>query len=195
VSNAKPPRPIVKAHRHVAANTMFDLFFDHLVEPPDREVADFLVVQPKNMSAGGITGVCVLPVVGDSVALVDCYRHPLAQMSLEAPKGFIDAGETPTQAALRELAEETGLSCAIADLIRLGTVAPEPGIINGRVALFVALNCSGTLRVDPAEIGMSAVRLLDPAEVEREIGAERILDAVTQLLLCRYRATPRIGSA
>ena len=50
------------------------------------------------------------------------------------------------------------------------------------------------LRVDPAEIGMSAVRLLDPAEIEHEIGAERILDAVTLLLLCRYRATPRIGS-
>ncbi len=30
---------------------MFDIFFDHLVEPPDREVADFLVVQPKYMDA------------------------------------------------------------------------------------------------------------------------------------------------
>jgi 8-oxo-dGTP pyrophosphatase MutT (NUDIX family) len=181
------PRPIVKAHRHVAANSRFDLFFDHLVESPDREVADFLVVKPKNVAAGGISGVCVLPVVGDSVALVDCYRHPLGQMSLEAPKGFIDPGETPDQGALRELAEETGLSCAAADLVRLGTVAPEPGIISGRVALFAAFNCTGTLRVDPSEIGMSAVRLFTPPEIEQEIAAERILDSVTLLLL---RATP-----
>jgi 8-oxo-dGTP pyrophosphatase MutT (NUDIX family) len=187
MSETKPSRPIVKAHRHVAANSMFDLFFDHLVEPPDREVANFLVVQPKTMGAGGITGVCVLPVVGDSVALVDCYRHPLAQMSLEAPKGFIDPGETPAQAALRELAEETGLSCADADLVRLGTVAPEPGIINGRIALFAALNCKGSLRVDPAEIGMSAVHLLDKAEIEGAIDTYRILDAVTLLLLCQHR--------
>jgi 8-oxo-dGTP pyrophosphatase MutT (NUDIX family) len=187
LSNEKPPRPIVKAHRRMAANSVFEIFFDHLIEPPDREVADFLVVQPKNMEPGGISGICVLPVVGDKFALVDCYRHPLGQMSLEAPKGFIDAGETPPQAAMRELAEETGLSCSAADLIRLGTVAPEPGIINGRVGLFVALNCSGVLRVDPAEIGMSSVRLLSQAELESEIGAERILDAVTLLLVCRYR--------
>jgi 8-oxo-dGTP pyrophosphatase MutT (NUDIX family) len=96
----------------------------------------------------------------------------------------------PAQAALRELAEETGLSCAAADLVRLGTVAPEPGIINGRVALFTALNCSGALRVDPAEIGLSAVRLLNEEEIDSEIGAERIQDAVTLLLLCRYRTLP-----
>ncbi len=193
MSNTKPPRPIVNARRHVAANRMFDIFFDHLVEPPDREVADFLVVQPKSADAEGITGVCVLPVVGERIALVDCYRHPLAQMSLEAPKGFIDPGETPAQGALRELGEETGLSCAASDLIRLGTVAPEPGIIKGRIALFIASNCSGTLRVDPGEIGMSAVRLLDPAEIEDEIGTERIFDAVTLLLLCRYRTKRGTG--
>jgi 8-oxo-dGTP pyrophosphatase MutT (NUDIX family) len=190
LSKEEPPRTriVAKARKHVAANSMFDIFFDHLMESADREVADFLVVQPKNMDASGITGVCVLPVIGDSVALVDCYRHPLGRMSLEAPKGFIDRGETPPRAAMRELAEETGLSCSADSLIRLGTVAPEPGIVNGRVALFAALNCSGTFRVDPTEIGLSSVRLLDPAELEIEIGAERIQDAVTLLLVCRYRA-------
>ena len=190
MSNDNPSRPIAKARRQVAANSMFDIFFDHLIEAPRREVPDFLVVQPKHMDAHGITGVCVLPVMGDRVALVDCYRHPLGRMSLEAPKGFIDAGEMPAQAALRELAEETGLSCAAADLVRLGTVAPEPGIINGRVALFTALNCSGALRVDPTEIGLAAVRLLNDEEIDREIRAEHIQDAVTLLLLCRYRTLP-----
>jgi ADP-ribose pyrophosphatase len=190
--DTRPARGVVvKGRRQVAANSVFDIFFDHLTEPPDREVIDFLVVQPKNMNASGITGVCVLPVVGDCVALVNCYRHPLGQMSLEAPKGFIDPGETEVQAALRELAEETGLFCKGADLIRRGTVAPDPGIINGRVALFAALNCSGTLRVDPDEIGMSAVRLLKLAEIEHEIAAERILDSVTLLLLERIRSERR----
>ena len=188
MSNEKPSRPTVKARRRVASNSMFDIFFDHLVESPDREVVDFLVVQPKTKEPDGTSGVCVLPVVGDKFAMVDVYRHPLAQMSLEAPKGFIDAGETAPQAAMRELTEETGLSCAAENLIGLGTVAPEPGIVSGRAALFAALNCSGTLRVDPSEIGLSAVRLFNSADIEREVGAERIADAVTLLLLCRYRA-------
>jgi ADP-ribose pyrophosphatase len=181
------PRLTVNARRRVAANSMFDIFFDHLVESQHREVRDFLVVQPKNFGPDGITGICVLPFVGERVALVDCYRHPIGRMSFEAPKGFIEKDETPGQAALRELSEETGLSCLAANLISRGIVAPEPGIINGRVALFAALNCSGTLRVDPAEIGLSSVRLLSAAELDIEIRAERILDAVTLLLLCRYR--------
>jgi 8-oxo-dGTP pyrophosphatase MutT (NUDIX family) len=188
LSNERKSHLTVKARRHVAANSVFDIFFDHLVEPPDREVADFLVVQPRQVEPGGMTGVCVLPVIAEKFALVDCYRHPLGQMSLEAPKGFIDTGETPPQAALRELVEETGLSCAPANLIALGTVTPEPGIINGRVALFAALNCSGILKVDPAEIGLTAIRLLDQAALEAETAAEHIQDAVTLLLLCRYRA-------
>jgi 8-oxo-dGDP phosphatase len=188
LSDKKPPRPTVNARRRVASNSIFDIFFDHLSEGPDREVADFLVVQPKNREPGGITGVCVLPVIGDRFALVDCYRHPLGQMSLEAAKGFVEKGETPAQAALRELAEETGLSCPTADLIPLGTVAPDPGIINAKVGLFAAAKCSGTLRVDPTEIGLSAVRLFSASELDAEIAAEGIKDAVTLLLLCRYRA-------
>jgi 8-oxo-dGTP pyrophosphatase MutT (NUDIX family) len=195
LSDKKSSRPVVKARRKAAANSMFDIFFDHLIEPPDCEVADFLVVQPKHMYRGGISGICVLPLVGERYALVDCYRHPIGGMSLEAPKGFVDPHETPPQAALRELAEETGLSCSPTNLVGLGTVAPEPGVINGRVALFAALDCGGTTRVDANEIGMVAVRLLSPAELEAEIAAERVQDAVTLLLLCRYRDLGRSNRA
>jgi ADP-ribose pyrophosphatase len=192
LENKRPPRPVAKERRRIATNSVFDIFFDHLIESVDREVVDFLVIEPKNSEPGGITGVCVLPVIRDKFALVDCYRHPLGQMSLEAPKGFIDAGETPLQAALRELAEETGLSCAPANLIEFGTVAPEPGIIKGRLALYVARDCTGSIRVDAAELGMSSVRLLTLAELDVEIGAEHLQDAVTLLLLCRYRALKEI---
>ncbi|OAA79747.1 MutT/nudix family protein [Akanthomyces lecanii RCEF 1005] len=36
------------------------------------------------------------------------YRPPIDRVSLEVPAGLIDAGETPEQAAVRELREETG---------------------------------------------------------------------------------------
>ena len=36
------------------------------------------------------------------------YRHPLGKIVYDIPGGAIEAGETPAQAALRELEEETG---------------------------------------------------------------------------------------
>jgi len=181
-------RPLVKARTPVASNSVLEVYFDHLVQPPDREVADFLVVQPKYQDIDGVTGVCVLPVVGDRFALVDCYRHPIGRMSLEAPKGFIEKDEAVARAAMRELAEETGLSCSAANLIHRGTVAPEPGIVGGRVTLFSALECSGKIRSDLSELGMSSVRLFTMAELSDEIRKERLQDAATLVLLTRHGA-------
>lgn len=48
--------------------------------------------------------------VGDDprVLLVKQFRPPINAVAVELPAGLIDAGETPAEAALRELKEETG---------------------------------------------------------------------------------------
>lgn len=40
--------------------------------------------------------------------LVEQYRPPVGRITVEFPAGLIDTGETPEEAALRELREETG---------------------------------------------------------------------------------------
>lgn len=54
----------------------------------------------------------VLPVFenGD-IMLVGQYRYPVRQALLEVPAGKLDAGEAHEKTAVRELKEETGLSC------------------------------------------------------------------------------------
>ncbi len=49
----------------------------------------------------------VIPVFDDgTVSFVRQYRHPTVRYLLEAPAGKLDPGETPEEAAARELEEE-----------------------------------------------------------------------------------------
>ena len=61
-------------------------------------------------SAGGIA-----VKVDDGVAFVACIarRNRAGRLEWCLPKGHIEAGETPEQAAVREVAEETGIESAI----------------------------------------------------------------------------------
>jgi ADP-ribose pyrophosphatase len=52
----------------------------------------------------------IIPVIGDDVLLVTQYRRAAGKELLEIPAGKMEKGETPRQAAIREMAEE--ISCA-----------------------------------------------------------------------------------
>ena len=89
-----------------------------------------------------VPAVCVLPMDSEgNVYLVRQYRHPIGDELLEAPAGCMEAGETPEEAALRELREETG-----------GVGGNRPGrrrvFADGENALFRLLQ-SGQGRKDP----------------------------------------------
>ena len=79
------------------------------------------------------------------IALVRQFRQPLGDELLELPAGTLDvAGETPLEAAHRELAEEVGL--AAADLIPLGRIWNSAGWSDERTTLFLAPATRPTLR-------------------------------------------------
>ncbi len=79
--------------------------------------------------------VCVLPFDSDgNVYLVRQYRHPMGQDILEAPAGLMEAGETPEEAALRELREETG---ALGTVTPVGDFYPTPGYCSEVIHLFL----------------------------------------------------------
>lgn len=71
------------------------------------------------------------------VALVRQYRHPLGTALLEIPAGTLDVeGESPADAAVRELAEEVGL--ATDGLVALGGLWNSAGWSDERTELFLA---------------------------------------------------------
>ncbi|KAJ7048078.1 NUDIX hydrolase domain-like protein, partial [Mycena amicta] len=65
--------------------------------------------------ASGIDAVAVLALMRSktnafplSTIVIEQYRPPIDKFIVELPAGLIDEGETPEQAAIRELEEETG---------------------------------------------------------------------------------------
>jgi ADP-ribose pyrophosphatase len=58
------------------------------------------------------------------------YRPSIEQFTLELPSGIVDEGETPAQAASRELLEETGYHAAQVEI--LGPMQPDLGRLSNR---------------------------------------------------------------
>lgn len=49
----------------------------------------------------------------DHIIMIKQYRYPLGRKIMELPAGLIDSGETPEEAAVRELKEETGMELLV----------------------------------------------------------------------------------
>lgn len=119
----------------------------------------------------------VVPITAEGqVVFVRQFRHGVRAAALEVPGGIVDPGETPDQAAARELREETGY---VADSVRpLGFVWPNPAIQNNRCYSFVAdsVRLAGVPHFEAFE--RMEVELHPLAEVPRLIREGQILHAL-----------------
>src|SRR6185503_4827087 len=72
----------------------------------------------------------------DEWVMVEQHRHGVNALTLEPAGGIIDTGESPEEAAIRELVEETGYGGG--KLVALGWVHPNPALSSNRAFLFLA---------------------------------------------------------
>ena len=117
------------------------------------------------------------------------YRHGRGEVGYEIPAGVCEPGESPEQAARRELLEETGYG---EGSWRLNMIAaPNPSTSNNLCYSFIA---TGVRRLDSQHLEATediAVHLLYEDEVLRLMRSGRIIQAPMLCSLWKYFAEKR----
>jgi len=162
-------RERVVESQHVYRGRAIHMRVDSVVKPNDKETTREVVEH--------VDCVVILPIDSKgNVLLVRQFRHAVGKELLELPAGSIDPGETPEQAAVRELREETGYKPG--KLERLGGFYAAPGYCTEYLHFFRATQFekSPLTAEDTDEIEVVPI---SPADVAGLVASGQICDAKT----------------
>jgi ADP-ribose pyrophosphatase len=120
----------------------------------------------------------MMAVEEDRVLLVRQYRLPVDKTMWELPAGKVDEGETPFEAARRELIEETGYTATTWK--QLVSFYPSPGFVEEKMTIFLAtgLTAGTATPMDDERIEM---RWFGRAELREMIRGNEIEDSKTMI--------------
>lgn len=106
----------------------------------------------------------------NEIYLISQYRRILDRTTIEAVAGFIDKGETPLEAAKRELKEEIGLTAI--SWLELGVINAAGSVVKGQTTLFLARGL--TIGIPEPEDDEDITKVLIPFEkaVEKVLNGE-----------------------
>lgn len=174
----------------LASEVIFDapitILRDRLRKPDGSEMDYHYLTSAGSASVLAFTG-------QDQVVLTRQYRHPLRQVLYDLPAGGIWAGELPREAALRELAEETGYIAH--EIEPLGRYNPLPGTMTHTCHVFVARKLQlGANNLDEHEV-IEVVHKSWPEVVDMVLTGEAVDGSLVYAVL-RYlaRTTPHSSS-
>ncbi|MDR0447245.1 MAG: NUDIX hydrolase [Treponema sp.] len=131
---------------------------------------------------------------GKKFLMVRQWRHGSREMSLEFPGGILEKGENPETGAARELEEETAYRAE--NLIRLGSLRPNPAIMSNTVHFFLAENLIPLAGQNLDEDEFVDAEFVPEDEVFRNLGDSPYVHSLTAAALALYfkRTIPPISS-
>ena len=117
-------------HPHPSRTVVFETPWFDVVTRPAIDGRDYYMLELGDY-------VSVVALTPDrQMVLVRQYRPVVGADTLELPSGHVEAGETPEQAARKELLEETGMTAPTFEL--LGSLVPDVGRLTNRMWCYFA---------------------------------------------------------
>ena len=128
-ANATLGKMKIISSKEVLSNQLFRVVDEVANDPSGFEIHRSIVRHPGSA--------VMMPVdKEDRILLVRQFRLPAKQELWELAAGRLDPGESPLEAAQRELREETGY--AAKDWVPLASFWPSPGYVDEKMNLFLA---------------------------------------------------------
>jgi ADP-ribose pyrophosphatase len=155
--------------REVLKNKLFTVAEEVATDPGGFHIQRFIVRHPGSA--------VMMPVDGkDRVLLVKQFRLPARRELWELPAGRLDPGESPLEAAKRELREETGYKAK--KWVKLASFWATPGYVDEKMNLFLALDLTPGEQ-EPTGDERIETRWFPKTELSDLIRAGKVLDGKT----------------
>ena len=161
----------IVSSKQVYSSRIFAVTEDHAVGRDGFEIRRAIVRHPG--------AAVMMPIDQDGrILLVRQFRLPAQAFLWELPAGRIDPGETPLQAARRELVEETGYRAR--RWKKLISYYPSPGFVSEKMTVFLA---TGLTPGPASPMGDERIesRWFTAAEIDSLIRRGRLVDCKTIL--------------
>lgn len=170
---------ILKKWKKIGTQLLFEskfvaVFNDKVILPSGLEI-DFTTIELRDF-------VSVISTIDEKIVMIEILRYPQNCASLEIPSGHIEDNESPEEAAIRELEEETGYKTE--EMTKIGCFFPLSRSTQ-RAHLFFASSLT-KVKQKLEETEQINVKLIHIEEIKKMLNTGKITHPPTIIALQKY---------